>query len=125
MTLTDVERADRKLSGIDLQRQIVELGAMLGWLHMHVRPAQTAHGWRTPITGQLGKGWPDLVMVQPLRRRTLAVEVKRQLGDPLTPDQEFVHRILREAGWTVAVWKPSDMSDGTIQAELSRGADRG
>ena len=120
MTLTAEQRADRKLSGLDLQRNIAELGAMYGWLHMHVRPAQTAHGWRTPITGQLGKGWPDLTMVQPLRRRTIAVEVKRELSDPLTLDQEYVHRMLREAGWDVFVWRPSDLTSGRIQWELAR-----
>ena len=117
--LTAQQRADRRLTGLDLQRQIKDLGAMLGWLHMHVRPAQTAAGWRTPVSGQLGKGWPDLVLVNPMRRRTLAVEVKREFED-VSPDQVYVHTMLREAGWTVLVWRPSDMSEGRIQEELSR-----
>lgn len=116
--LTEQQRADRKLSGIDLQRQIRDLSAMYGWLHMHVRPAQTTQGWRTPVTGQLGKGWPDLTLVNPMRRRTLAVEVKREF-EPLSADQEYVHTMLRAAGWTVFVWRPSDMSSGAIQKELA------
>lgn len=117
--LTEQQRADRGLSEIDLQRQIKDLGAMYGWLHVHVRPAQTEKGWRTPITGQLGKGWVDLVMVNPMRRRTIAVEVKRQMGD-LSDDQVYVHTMLREAGWDVFVWRPSDMTEGRIQEELGR-----
>lgn len=117
--LTEAQRADRKLLEIDLQRQIKDLGAMYGWLHVHIRKAQTNQGWRTPITGQLGKGWVDLVMVNPMRRRTIAVEVKRELEEP-TPDQVYVHTMLREAGWDVFVWRPSDMTEGRIQEELSR-----
>ena len=66
---------------------------------------------------QDGEG-PDLVMIQPLKHRTMAVEVKRELSDPLTPAQAYVHRMLREAGWSVFVWKPSDMTSGRIQEEL-------
>lgn len=117
--LTEQQRADRQLAGIDLQRQVKDLSAMYGWLHMHVRPAQTQHGWRTPISGQLGKGWPDLTLVNPMRRRILFVEVKRELEEP-TPDQVYVHTMLREAGLEVRVWRPSDMSEGRIQEELGR-----
>jgi hypothetical protein len=117
--LTEQQRADRKLSGLDLQRQVRDLSAMYGWLHMHVRPAQTTRGWRTPVTGQLGPGWPDMVLVNPMRRRTIAVEIKREFEE-LRPDQVYVHTMLREAGWTVLVWRPSDMSEGRIQEELSR-----
>ena len=118
--LTDADRADRKVTGTELQGMIEEIAAMTGWRWLHLRPARTERGWRTPVSGPLGKGWPDLVLVNPLRRRTLAVEVKRQTSDPLTADQEYVHLMLREAGWTVAVWRPSDLTDGTIQRELQR-----
>lgn len=118
--LTEQQRHDRRLTGSDLQRQITDLAAMYGWAWMHIRPAQTNQGWRTPISGSLGKGWPDLVLVNPMRRRTLAIEVKRELGDSPTPDQVYVHTILAEAGWTVRVWRPSDMTSGRILEELSR-----
>lgn len=118
--LTEQQRHDRKLTGGDLQRQITDLAAMLGWTWMHIRPAQTNQGWRTPISGPLGKGWPDLVLVNPMQRRTLAVEVKRELGDDPTPDQVYVHTMLQEAGWMVQVWRPSDMTSGRILEELSR-----
>lgn len=118
--LTEQQRADRRLTGADLQRQITDLAAMYGWTWVHFRAARTERGWRVPVEGPLGKGWPDVVLVSPARRRTLAVEVKRELGDAPTPDQEYVHHMLREAGWTVLVWRPSDMTSGRILEELSR-----
>lgn len=120
LRLTEQQRADRRLTGGDLQRQITDLAAMYGWAHVHFRAARTERGWRVPVEGPLGKGWPDLVLVSPMRRRTLAIEVKRELGDAPTPDQVYVHTILQEAGWTVRVWRPSDMTSGRILEELSR-----
>lgn len=120
MRLSDQDGADRKVTGAELQGMVGELAAMLGWAWLHIRPAQTSHGWRTPIEGPLGKGWPDMVLVNPIRRRTLAVEIKRQVDDGLSPDQQYVHRVLEEAGWTVRVWRPTDLTSGAIQAELQR-----
>jgi hypothetical protein len=118
--LTVPELSDRRLSGTDLQRQITDLAAMYGWTWLHLRAARTDRGWRVPVEGPLGKGWPDLVLVNPMRGRTLAVEVKRELGDDLTADQVYVHTMLKTAGWECVVWRPSDMTAGRIQAELSR-----
>lgn len=118
--LTAQERADRNVTGTQLQRMVMELGGMLGWSSVHFRAARTERGWRVPVEGPLGKGWPDLVMVNPLRRRTIAVEIKREIREGLSADQEYVHRILGEAGWTVVVWRPSDLTSGRIQEELQR-----
>jgi hypothetical protein len=120
VSLTDQERQDRKVTGAALQGMITELAAIYGWAWLHIRPAQTTHGWRTPIEGPLGKGWPDLVLVNPIRRRTLAVEIKRQVDDALTADQRYVHLVLEQAGWAVRVWRPSDLTSGEIQRELQR-----
>lgn len=127
MTLTRArlsaqERADRELTGAELQRMVTDLAEILGWRWVHFRPAQTARGWRTPVEGPLGRGWPDLVLVQPTRRRTLAVEIKRELSDEPTADQEYVHLVLRNAGWDVRVWRPSDMTSGLIERELREGS---
>lgn len=118
--LTEQQRADRQLTGGDLQRQITDLAAMYGWAHVHFRAAKTERGWRVPVEGPLGKGWPDLVLVNPMRRRTIAAEIKRQVDDALTAEQVYVHTMLAAAGWTVVVWRPSDMSEGRILEELSR-----
>lgn len=121
--LTDTQRHDRKLTGSDLQRQITDLAKLLGWQWVHFRPAQTNRGWRTPVEGPLGHGWPDLVLVHPGRRRLLFVEVKRELGDDLTYEQEFVHGQLLAAGQEVRVWRPSDMTSGRIQRVLGNRRD--
>jgi len=118
--LTEQERADRKVTGTELQRMVMELGGMLGYASVHFRAAQTGRGWRVPVEGPLGKGWPDLVLVNPMRRRTIAAEIKREVDDQLTPDQEYVHSVLRGAGWSVFVWRPSDLTEGRIQDELQR-----
>jgi hypothetical protein len=118
--LTEAQRADRAITEREFQGLVCELAGILGWAWLHIRPGQTEHGWRTPIAGPLGKGWPDLVLVSPGRRKTIAVELKRELAAPPTPDQVYVHGVLESAGWTVRVWRPSDLTSGAIQAELSR-----
>jgi len=117
--LSEQQRTDRQLLERDFQRQVTDLAALYGWTWLHIRPGQTESGWRTPISGPLGKGWPDLVLVSPMRKRTVAAELKRETGE-LSPDQVYVHTMLREVGWTVFVWRPSDLSEGRIQSELAR-----
>ena len=117
--LTDQQRADRALPGGDLQTQITDLAEIYGWKWCHWRPLQNRRGfWQVPVEGPLGAGWPDLFMAHPTRGRVLAVEVKREVGDPLTGDQVYVHEILRRAGIEVVVWRPSDMSSGEILEAL-------
>ena len=118
--LSPVERADRALTEREFQGLVCELAEMLGWSWLHIRPGQTERGWRTPISGPLGKGWPDLVLVSPGRRKTLAVELKRELAADPGADQQYVHQVLEQAGWTVRVWRPSDLTSGLVQSELSR-----
>lgn len=45
-----------------LLANVLDLCRLLGLRTAHFRPAQTAHGWRTPVSGD-GQGWPDLVIV--------------------------------------------------------------
>lgn len=92
------------------QRQVTEVAEMLGWSWAHFRPAQTAKGWRTPVSGPLGKGFPDLVMVRVRDQRLLFVELKSDKG-VLRPDQAFVHDVLRDAGFPVVLWQPKDFND--------------
>jgi hypothetical protein len=109
--LTDRQRTDRRLREIDFRRQIVGprgLATALGWLHVGFRPAQTAHGWRTPGTGELAKGWPDLFLVRPRDARVLVLELKRQTERP-TADQDWVLEQLALCGLDVMVVRPSDL----------------
>jgi hypothetical protein len=117
--LTEAQRLDRHTSGAELQRLVTELATIYGWSWVHFRPARTERGWRTPVEGPLGKGWPDLVLVHPLKRRTLYVEIKRELGDDLTADQFYVMSMLRAAGCETFVWRPGDLTEGRIGDALA------
>lgn len=92
------------------QRQLVDLAAMLGFHWLHLRPGQTSHGWRVPVSGTLGEGWPDLVFVRERDRRILFVELKSGKGR-LTEEQEYVLGVLRNAGCEVYAWWPTDIDD--------------
>lgn len=89
------------------QRQITDLAEILGWQWAHFRPAQTAHGWRTPVSGPIGAGWPDLMLARRRDGRFLLVETKAARG-VVTAAQREVHDLLRACGLTVYVWRPGD-----------------
>ncbi len=105
--LTAEQRRDRAVSEADLLVQVTDLAAALGWSWVHFRPAQTTHGWRTPVQGPLGVGWPDLVIVR--GSRILGVELKRQTGHP-TDRQSWVLSLLAGAGVETHVIRPSDLN---------------
>lgn len=114
------------LSEKDFQRQVTDLGEVLGWDWAHFRPAQTARGWRTPVSGTIGEGWVDLVLVRARDRRLVFAELKSDRG-AVSPRQMAVLDILRSlacpdaprhgfVGMThaeveVHVWRPSDLRD--------------
>lgn len=129
--LTTEERINRQLTELDFQRMIVGtkppgLAVVFGWEHVHFRPAQTKMGWRTPATGSMALGWPDLTLVRVRDRRLIFAELKRELA-PLRADQERVLELLRaivgetngqpyaNGGYPgppraeVHVWRPSDL----------------
>lgn len=97
----------RPISEGEFLRQVTDLAELLGYEWVHFRPAQTSKGWRTPVSGTLGKGFPDLILVHRTKNRLLFRELKRDEGR-LTPDQERVIATLTEAGCDVAVWMPRD-----------------
>lgn len=116
---------------IDLQRQLVGkdgLATIYGWEHVHFRPALTKHGWRTPGSGTMAAGWPDLVLLRARDRRLIFAELKSDAGK-VTQDQQRVletlrvltadhvdgsgHRVLDPIGVAgprveVYVWRPRD-----------------
>ena len=92
------------LSERDFMAQVTQLATIRGWSYLHIRPGMTQNSWRTPISGPLGKGWPDLLLVR--RERILFVELKRDGADP-TPEQENVLEILAGVGDS-RCWHPRD-----------------
>jgi hypothetical protein len=99
----------------EFQGQVVELATMLGWSWAHFRPAKTSRGWRVPVSGPLGAGWPDLVLVRD--ERLIFAELKRSTSNRPSPDQVMVLTLLAGAAETY-VWTPADFED--IATVLSR-----
>lgn len=94
----------------DFQAQVIEAAEVyLGWRVVHFRPARTKHGWRTPVSGSLGKGWPDLIMAK--GDRLLAVELKGNDKAEMTEEQRDVMEVLRRAGVECYCWRPSQWPD--------------
>lgn len=90
---------------LDFRRQIVGtkppgLAVIYGWEHVGFRPAQTEQGWRTPATGTMAKGWPDLILTRARDRRSRLIfaELKADNGR-LSDDQERVLDVLRSIEW--------------------------
>lgn len=102
----------------EFTQQVVDLARMFGFEHVHFRPAKTAHGWRTPVEGSMGEGWPDWILVRERDRRLIFAELKGD-GGKVSPAQERVLEILRSldtgirpvnsARVEVFVWHPSDL----------------
>jgi hypothetical protein len=90
----------------DFQRRVYELAKMLGYRVAHFRPAHTAKGWRTPMTGDAG--WPDLVICG--RGRLIFAELKAEKAKP-REDQVAWLESLKAAGATAVLWHPSDWDD--------------
>jgi hypothetical protein len=88
------------------QRVVTDLAELYGWSWAHFRPAMTERGWRTPVSGPAGAGFPDLVLV---RDRVVFAELKSQSGR-LRAEQVLVHADLRAAGAELHVWRPSQLA---------------
>lgn len=85
---------------------IAEIAHTWGWTLAHFRPARTIHGWRTAV-GYDGKGFPDLVLIHPIRRRVIFAEVKTDRGR-LDDDQATWRNKLVSAGADWHLWQPKD-----------------
>lgn len=93
-------------SEADFQIAVQEYATLRGWSWMHIQKAVNEREyWRTPVTGTLGKGFPDLLMVRD--GRLVFIELKAAKGK-LSPNQTHVLGLL---GLTMAecyVWRPVD-----------------
>lgn len=111
--------APAPVSEAEFLHQVLELATILGWSGAHFRPALTKRGWRTPVQGPLGAGFPDLVLVHVRKRRILYVELKSDTGK-VSADQAAVLAALHEAGAETRVWRPRDWD--ALQADLEGAA---
>lgn len=99
---------------IDLQRGVVQTARVLGYRHVHFRPAKTEQGWRTPVSGD-GKGFPDLILVRP--GRTIFVELKGDRGVVGADQWEWGAAIVA-AGSEWYLWTPALWLSGEIERVL-------
>jgi len=76
-----------------LQSQVAELAHMLGWETIAFRPLFTKRGFRTPGSGSMAKGWPDMTLVRARDRRLIFAELKSDVG-VVSPDQRRVLDVL-------------------------------
>ena len=96
-----------KLSEKDWQSRVIDAAKLFGWRYAHFRPARTAQGWRTAMSGH--PGFPDLVLTKGLR--IIFAELKAEDGN-LTEDQFVWLNRLGESGRVeVFVWRPSDWEE--------------
>jgi hypothetical protein len=90
-----------------LQNKILQLAKELGWLSYHAHDSRRSN-----------PGWPDLVLVHPVQRRLIIWELKSAKGRP-TPAQLAWITALRNVGLNVAIKKPEDWANESIQHELA------
>ena len=88
----------------DFQSRVIDLARVLGYRVAHFRPARTANGWRTAMTGN--PGWPDLVLLK--QGRLILAELKSEKG-MLAPDQaQWQAELSMVPGVHAVTWRPSD-----------------
>ena len=95
------------LTEAQFQKQVTDLAERLGWSWLHIERMGNDQGrWRTPTSGPLGKGWPDLVLIR--RGSLIWAELKAE-GGRLTEPQTQVMALL---DWVhpYYVWRPSDFN---------------
>ncbi len=86
---------------------VLQFALLHRWRRLHIRPARTLKGWKTPVQGD-GKGFPDLLLLR--AGQMVVAELKVGKGKT-TPEQEAwlaEFRLLPGAAVLVKVWRPED-----------------
>lgn len=94
------------MSEAQLQDAVESLAATLGYLAYHTRDSRKS-----------APGFPDLVLVNAARRRTLFVELKAMTGTVSLDQATWLHH-LAAAGQHVYLYTPVDWLTGSIEREL-------
>ncbi len=96
-------------------KTVLAVARLYRWRAIHIRPAWSKKGWKTPIQGPGSKGFPDLVLLK--GKRLLFRELKTDRGK-LSLEQIGWMGDLLAAGANVGLWTPAMWP--TIEEELSR-----
>lgn len=86
-----------------LQDCVLALARVYGWKTLHIRPARTVKGYRTPLQGD-GVGWPDFVAVR--GGEIIAAELKSDRGSLTQAQREWLNAI-EGAGVRCFIWRPA------------------
>ncbi len=105
---------DLLITEANFQLQVISVAHYTGWLVAHFRGVriQRANGsvyYQTPVQAD-GAGFPDLVLVNERKKRTIFAELKSEKGR-VTPDEQAWLDALRAAGQAVFVWRPSQFDE--------------
>lgn len=92
----------------EFQAKVIDTARLYGWKVVHYRPARTAHGWTTALTGD--KGAPDLILAK--GGHVLLVELKSATGTLTAEQRDW----LKHLGPHGHVWRPGDW--GAVLATL-------
>ena len=94
---------------------VLKMAQALGWMAFHPRPARTAHGWVTALSGDPGYVYVTLAKAgHPL----ILAELKSAHGR-VSPAQQAWLDVLRQAdGHRVELWTPAEWE--YIEAVLRR-----
>lgn len=104
--LTPEERAFRKVTERQLQDRLIEVGEMYGWRVSHFSDSRRQVRPGVFVGDKQAKGFPDLVLVRP--PELLVWELKKEVGAPVTPEQQEWLDDLAASGVEVAVVRPSN-----------------
>lgn len=88
----------------DFLSWVIDIAHLHGYLVAHFRPALTARGWRTPVQAD-GKGFPDLVLVNPEKGRLIFAELKSEKGKLSLEQKQWIDA-LDYTEVEMYVWRP-------------------
>jgi hypothetical protein len=97
------------------QRRVTDTAKTYGWLFHHCRPAYDHGQFRTPIEGH--RGFPDLVLVHPLRGVVIFAELKTDRGETTDQQDRWLGALALCHGVRTRTWRPKHWE--TVLAELS------
>ena len=103
-----------KITEAGFTQAVIAFARLHGWRTLHMRPARTAKGWRTPVAGD-GVGFPDLLMCR--GDEVIASELKVGKNKLSAAQQDWI-TALEAAGVKVYCWRETDWPD--IESVLRR-----
>jgi hypothetical protein len=87
---------------------VIGVAQALGWRVAHFRPARTAKGWRTAVSGD-GKGFPDLLLAR--GDRLIVAELKTGRGRLTREQRAWLDAFAAVPGVTACVWRPKSWAE--------------